>query len=284
VCKKILIKDYILDEDYRVYLADEPAKLSDLKLGDQVKFTIKDSRITIINIAERTKTITGYINSFDFTGQGALEVKLTNNELVTYELNDEVSVTRNGEDVILRDLKVGDKVTVILEYDKVTTVKATSTIKNYEGTIEEIIISRNDPRIKIDIGDEVIECAMDNSIAITINGETADIYDVKLGYSAKIKTDSSTVTDIAITSTPVVDNVNIMGTVLEVHPNYDAITVQINEETVTQVFIKSTATILNGKTGKAMTLNGIKPGSIVTAVVASSGFAAEAISVVVLEQ
>ena len=211
-------------------------------------------------------------------------MKLSNNELITYELNDEVEVTRNGADVILRDLKVGDKVTIVLEYDKVTTVKATSTVKNYEGTIEEIIISRTNPRIKIDIGNEVIECAMDNSIEITINGEKADIYDVKLGYSAKIKTDSTTVTSIAITSTPVIDNVNIMGTVLEVHPNYDAITVQVNEETVTQVFVKRTATIINGKTGKTMSLSAIKPGSIVTAVVTSSGFTAEAISVVVLEQ
>lgn len=277
-------KDYILDEDYRIYLADEPAKLSDLKINDYVKLTVKDSRVTIINIAERTKTITGYINSFNFSGQGSLEVKLSNNEFVTYDLNDEVKVTRNNEDVILRDLKVGDKVTIVLEYDKVTNVKATSTIKNYEGSIEEIIISRTNPRIKIDIGDEVIECAMDNSIEITINGEAADIYDVKLGYSAKIKTDSSTVTNIAITSTPVINNVNIMGTVLEVHPNYDAITVQVDEETVTQVFVKRTATIINGKTGKSMSLSAIKPGSIVTAVVTSSGFAAEAISVVVLEQ
>ena len=139
------------------------------------------------------------------------------------------------------------------------------------------------PKIKINVGSEVIECAMDNSIEITINGEPATIYDMKLGYTAKVQTDSSTVTSVAFTSTPSVDNVNLMGTVLEVNTNYASITLQLNDGTTTQVFVRKSANIINGTTGRSVTLSSIKKGSVITAVVSTSGFTSEAISIVVLE-
>lgn len=277
-------KDYIVSDDVRVYIGDDEAKLSDLKIGDIATLTIRDSRVTIINVAERERTVSGYINAFDYSGLGSIDVKFSDNSIETYKLTDDtVKVYRNKEKATLRDLKVGDKVQIDLEYDKIVAINATSTIKKYDGTIEEIVISKN-PTIKINIGDEVIECAMDNEIEVTINGKEAEVYDMRLGYTAKITTDSSTITSIAITSTPAVDNLNVMGTVLEVNTNYASVTLQVDEDTTTQIFIKKNATILNGTTGKAMTLSAIKEGDILTAVVSTSGFTSEAISIVVLQQ
>ncbi|MBQ2966651.1 MAG: S-layer homology domain-containing protein [Clostridia bacterium] len=289
--QKILVREigddpstlsYILDDDVRIYLDGEEVSMSSLQSGDRIKLTIRDSRVTIINAAARKTTINGYISAFDYEEEGSLSIKLSNNSVVTYPLSeDDVSVTRNGDEVTMRDLKVGDKVTVKMEYDIIYSVDATSVKKSYEGTIEEIIISSTNPRIKIDIGKEEIECAMDNSIAITINGEEATIYDVRLGFPAVVKTDSSTVTEVTITSTPTVESVNVMGTVTEVNTNYSSITLLLNDGSYEKVFVKSGASIINGTTGKKATLSTIKPGDTLTAVVSTTGFTAEAISIVV---
>lgn len=276
--------DYILADDVRVYLGDKKASLSDLKNGDHVKLTIQNSRVTIINAAERQTEVNGYIAGFTYEGQGSMDIKLSDNSVVTYKFtNSQVNVKRNGKEATIRELLIGDKVTATLNYELITAIEASSTTRNYEGTIEEIIISKKNPKIKINVGSEVIECAMDNSIEITINGEPATIYDMKLGYTAKVQTDSSTVTSVAITSTPSVDNVNLMGTVLEVNTNYASITLQLNDGTPTQVFVRKSANIINGTTGRSVTLSSIKKGSVITAVVSTSGFTSEAISIVVLE-
>lgn len=276
------ISNYILADDVRIYLDGEEVSPSALQLGDRIKVTIRDSRVTIINAAARKTTINGYINEFDFEGTGKLSIKLSTNKIVTYPLYEgDVSVTRNGDKVTMRDLKIGDKVTVQLEYDIIHVIDATSVKKTLEGKIEEIIISSVAPKIKINVGKEVIECAMDNEIVITINGEEATIYDVRLGYAATVKTDSSTVMEVAITSTPTVESVNVMGTVTEVNTNYSSITLQLNDGTYEKVFVKSGATILNGESGKKATLASIKPGDTLTAVVSTTGFTAEAISIVV---
>ena len=289
--QKVLIRDinddskvssYILDEDVRVYLDGEEVSASALQSGDRIKLTIRDSRVTIINAAARKTTLNGYISAFDFEGTGKLAVKLSNNKIVEYPLSENaVSVTRNGDEVTMRDLKIGDKVTVQLEYDIIQSIDATSVKKTLEGKIEEIVISSVAPKIKINVGKEVVECAMDNSIAITINGEEATIYDVRLGYAATVKTDSSTVMEVAITSTPTVESVNVMGTVTEVNTNYSSITLQLNDGTYEKVFVKSGASIINGESGKKTTLASIKAGDTLTAVVSTTGFTAEAISIVV---
>ena len=194
---------------------------------------------------------------------------------------DKISVTRNGDDVSVRDLKIGDKVTVKMEYDIIESIDATSVKKTLEGTIQEIVISSTNPMIKIQVGKEILDCAMDNSIAVTINGQEATVYDMRLGYNAVVNTDSSTITSIEITSTPSVETLNVMGTVTEINTNYSSITLQLNDGSYEKIFVKSGATIINGATGKKTTLANIKEGNLLTAVVSSTGFTAEAISIVV---
>ncbi len=291
--QKILVREidgnntlsYILDEDVRVYLDGEDVALSALQSGDRIKLTIRDSRVTIVNAAARNTTLNGYISEFSYEGTGSLSIKLSNNKVVTYPLSEkEVSVTRNGDDVTVRDLKIGDKVTVKMEYDIIEAIDATSVKKTLEGTIEEIVISSTNPRILIKAGNETVECAMDNDIAVTINGEEATVYDMRLGYSAVVHTDSSTVTSVEITSTPTVETLNIAGTVTEINTNYSSITLKLSDGSIDKIFVKSGASIINGTTGKKTTLANIKEDNFLTAVVSSTGFTHEAISIVVFTE
>ena len=122
---------------------------------------------------------------------------------------------------------------------------------------------------------------MDNDIAVTINGEEATVYDMRLGYSAVINTDSSTITSIEITSTPTVETLNVAGTVTEINTNYSSITLKLSDGTIDKIFVKNGASIINGTTGKKTTMANIKVGDFLTAVVSSTGFTHEAISIVV---
>ena len=277
--------DYILAENVKIFLDGKEITISDLKADDLLKLTIDDSRVSRIDIAKRESSVTGYISDFNYEGQGSLEVKLTDNTVAVYKFTtDNVKVTRNNATATLRDLKVGDKVTVSLKYNEVVSVAATSEKKTYKGTIEEILISRTTPKIKIDIGSEVIECAMDDSISITFNGKDATVYDLQLGFTANVKTDSASITQIEITSAPSADSLNVVGTVLEINTNYSSLTLKTGEGKTVQLFVKNKANIINGTTGRTMALSAIKPGDMVTAVVSTTNFSSEAISIVVLEK
>ena len=214
-----------------------------------------------------------------------MQITYSNNTTEEFELSANVNVKRNNIEANVSDLMIGDKATITLLYGKISNVAATSVVKTVEGKIEEIVISAT-PSIKVSTPSAIVDCALDTSnVEIIVNGDTeADVYDLRLGDSAKLTIESSTITKIVIESGAVtVDTVNIVGTVANVDKNYMCITLAMQDGTNQQIFVKKNASIIDGTTQKTRTLDSIKQGDTITAVITSNGFTSEAISIVILE-
>ena len=276
-------KTFTISDDCVVVINGSNSTFASLQKECYVEVTVKNNKATMIVAENKTKTVSGIIKNFVYGDPSKISVTLSNNTVESYEMAKSVTVKRNNAAADASDLMVGDRVTLTLTYNQISSVTAQSSTKTVEGTIEEIVISAN-PTIKINTTSGVLECALNTSgLEVTVNGEPSDVYGLRLGYVATVKMESSTITKIDVNSVATAETLNIVGTVEHVDVNYYFI--QLTDSTTgqsRQVFVKKNATIIDGETQKTKTLSSIKEGSLVTAVVSSNGFTSEAISIVIL--
>ena len=276
------VREFIVADDAVVMINGNVSSVDKLTRDDHIIVTVQDGKATLIEAKNKEEQISGYISEFVYDDPAQMKIRMSNDEIMTYNLASNVTVQRNGEESDVRSLLVGDRVNITLEYGIIKKIDATSTTQTLEGTIEEIVISQN-PSIKIKTDNETIECALLTTLDITINGEECDVYDLKLGYEAIVTMESSTVTKIEVNSTPPVETLNVVGTVQHVDTNYMFISLETTNGTQ-QIFVKQNATIIDGQTQKSRTLDSIQVGSSITAVISSDGFVPEAISIVILTE
>ena len=276
-------KSYPLADDCVVLINGSNSTFNSLQKEAFVKVTVQNNKATMIAAENKTKSVSGIIKSFIYGDPSMIEITLSNNTTESFQLAKNVTVKRNNLLAEASELKVGDRISLTLTYNQISSVSAQSTVKTIEGTIEEIVISAN-PTIKINTTSGVLECALDRSdLEVNVNGEAGDVYDLKLGYLATVRMESSTITKIDVSSVATPDTLNVVGIVNYVDTNYYFI--QLTETTSgqpKQIFVKKNATIIDGETQKTKALANIKEGSLITAVISSNGFTSEAISIVIL--
>ena len=110
------------------------------------------------------------------------------------------------------------------------------------------------------------------------------MYGLKLGYTAKVTMESTTITKIEVSSVATSETVNVVGTVNHVDTNYMFISMTTSDGAEKQVFINKKASVIDSSTLKSRTLESIKIGSTITAVISSDGFTPEAVSIVILSE
>ncbi len=209
---------FTLASGCKIYYNNKTVSFSDLTLGDNVTIYLKNDEIVKIEIAQRTNKVT----SVEFVGieyepELGIITETSSGVQRTYLVADQVTVRKNSKLVELKDLLVGDNLTLTLDNNKVSGVSATSTKKNTSGTIEEIIISTT-PSITVNDGKSSATYALNNATEITVDDEAGDIYDLRLGYAVEITLESDTVT--RITSKVVQTSNTLMGTVDSVNSSY----------------------------------------------------------------
>ena len=276
-------KSFTVADDCVVIINGSNSTFASLQKECYVEVTVENNKAAMIVAENRSKTVSGIIKNFIYGDPSKMEITLSNNTVESYEMAKTVTVRRNNASADATALMVGDKVNLTLTYNQITEVNAQSSTKTVEGTIEEIIISAT-PRIKINTTSGMLECALNTAgLEVNVNDQPSDVYGLRLGYVAKVKMESSTITKIDVNSVATAETLNIVGTVEHVDVNYYFI--QLTDSTTgqsRQVFVKKNATIIDGETQKSKTLSSIKEGALVTAVVSSNGFTSEAISIVIL--
>ncbi len=210
--------EFTLATGCKIYYENKSASFGDLTLGDNVTIYLKNDEICKIEIAQRTNKVT----SVEFVGvvyepELGIITETSSGVKRTYLVADKVTVKKNSRLVELKDLLVGDNLTLTLENNKVSNVTATSTKKSTSGTIEEINISAS-PFITVNNGKTSSTYALNNATEITVDGEVGDIYDLRLGYAVDLTLESDTVTKI--TSKVVQATNTLMGTVDSVNASY----------------------------------------------------------------
>ena len=150
-------------------------------------------------------------------------------------LDEDVSVYKNGDFEDLSVIYRGDSITIIMEYEQVTKVKAVSDTRTYEGAISSVSIA-DVSSLKVKVNNEIKEFDVLPTVKITLGGKEASLYDLRVGDLVKITVESGAV--LSISATTAVMSSNPVTGVIEV-VNASKGFIKVDGETI---FCKDTST------------------------------------------
>ncbi len=172
-------------------------------------------------------------------------------------LSDDVVVYKNDDVQDLSKIYKGDRVDITMEYGEVSKLKAYSNTTTYQGTISEISIS-SESFIKIKSGTDIITLSVSPDVSVKVNGETASLYDLRVGDSIKATAESDNILTIQTTSAS--GTGNPVDGVIEV-VNSSKGFIKVNDETI---FCKDTSTTIVTAAGETKAMKNLAVGQRVS--------------------
>ncbi len=280
------ISTYPIAEQVAVTLEGSTAKLTDLKRLHAVKLQVHGGEVIVIEATESERTIKGTIENITLDSHLVFDIRMTNGSLETYVVADGVNAKRNGSDVNIDEVLVGDKVTITLRYEMVASVVATSSKFITQGTIEEIRIATL-PSIKVRANNAVSEYSLARNCTYTIDGKEGTIYDLRLGASITASVDSETV--ISLTTTAPSTTAATTGTIETINNSYGFFTLAVLGEdgttTSMQVFTKRpNLTVINSVDGSKKEVKDLATGMKVSVTGLTTSGAFEATAIIIMPQ
>jgi len=275
---------YFLSDNVVVSYNEESSSINELKTGDYVKVTVDKGKITVIEAEPKNKTISGTVDNITYDPDVVISVKTANMDVMELAVKAGATITKNSKKTTFSELVIGDTVELTLEYGKIASVKATGISKKTTGEIEEITISKTNSTVKIKNGDDVTAYVLSRDVKITVDGEAATLYDLRLGYTVEIETSSSTITEITVKS--IATPLQITGQITLINTTYDMIRVTYvdynGSAKEATIFVKGNAKILDSNDGKMKTLSQLKVGQNITAAGMENVGVFEATSIMIL--
>ncbi len=276
------VVSYKTADNVAITYSGSEGKLTDLAVGDYVKLTIKNNKITIINAEPAKKTVKGTITAIDLTDGVSMTIKSNDVEEI-YPVATNVKVAKNSDSATMTDIMVGDKATVKLEYNVITSIDATSTTTSDTGIIQSINIAQT-PTISIKIGTKTYEYPVARNAKILLNGEEGTIYDLRINTNATITLESDSI--VKIDTTPIAEDTDVQGQVVGVNVSYNLIQVKYVDavsgtENVEQVFVKTGARIISTNSSTDKKLKDVEVGQTITAMGSRSSGVFEATTVII---
>ncbi len=264
------VSNFKLASNAVIFVNGETAEnLKSVSNGDYVTVQLSGGLVVRFTSQAKEETLTG-LKITNVDGASADGVVLTvadkNGMETDYIVKDDIYVIKNSTPSAMTDLVVGDSVILTLEYGVIKNIKATGVTKTLEGTIEEITISNATSYITISKDGSKTKYIMSRNCDVTLEGEKATVYDLRLGAYVKLKTESDTV--INISSEAVESALQVTGKIKTINVAYNLLVLEIESATGTsekQLFLKDSAKIIDSVTGKTLTIKGLKVGNIITA-------------------
>lgn len=274
---------YKTAEDVVVTDDGKEASLTSLEVGDYVRLTIKNNKITVINAEPATKTVKGTVTAIDLS-DGVVMTVMINDEEQVFRISSTVKVAKNDTSAEMIDILVGDKVSLKLEYGVIKNIDATSTTVKDTGVVQSISTDANGTTIKIKIGTQVYEYPVARNAEIIVNDKSGTVHDLRINANVTITLESDTIVKLITTASD--EEVDIKGEVVSTNESYRLIQVKYIDsltgtEVTEQVFLKSNAKIISTSSNTDKKFKDIQPGMTITAMGSrSSGvFEASAIAI-----
>lgn len=251
-------RTYGCSDTMSVIFDGTPANLSVLKKGYRVYAELSGGKLERLTGETKTVTITG-AQITEITNTPALTITISHADAKydgkTYEIGEDVAITKGGEKADFSSIYTGDKVTLTTEYGVVTRIQASSTKKTVEGTITSISKSMYDrPKMVIRVNGEDQEYEIPDSIKVTVSGQAATIDDLNLGDVVKLTLSSNAITEIVKTASVTTETGPISGMVTSIVTANKFIVI----EYTTSGGVTSSIPVVVRDTTNIMTTKGIK--------------------------
>ena len=287
-------EQYLLSEGTVVYTVNgEPrVSLAAITVTDEVSAKMVSGKIVSIDAKSKEKKIENatfagleYVNEANMLTIGHKDAAYDD---TSWPISDKVTVKRNGKDATLTDLLVGDTIALDFTYGEITKITASSKNSTVKGPLVAIHIEREQPYIEIKLSDDTLRTVyltMDSKILI--DNVESDIYDLLLGYTVTVNTESATASKITVTS--VAKASTLTGTVTLVNTALGFVSVDVRDAATDeiyscQIFVNDKTSIIAGSNGAKTKLSNIAEGDSIVATGAEKLGAFEASTIVIINK
>ncbi len=174
-------KTWTVNKTLPMTLGFEPTTASSLMRNQFAQVTAKDGQVVSIALWSATTTINGTFKGVVFGEQNRVKILANgvNRELV---LGKSVYVMKNGKQILVTELAVGDSVTMTLSYQEVSAIMGTATTaQTIQGEVVSVTISgTTELRVKTSNGVESTYSVTSATPVYKGNGQI-QIYDLRPG-------------------------------------------------------------------------------------------------------
>lgn len=140
-----------------------------------------------------------------------ITIKTSDNKIFELGFMQDAKIIKNGQNVSIENLKIGDIITLNTKQDKILTVDAIGKMSTIEGVVKSIKINEANSVIEIEENDN-------NTNTYYVDNLTTDIYSIKVLDKVKLHLDSLEVYAVNILERKY--NKNFTGEIIEKTDNY----------------------------------------------------------------
>lgn len=279
-------KTYTCDVNVPITYGGSPATIKALQQGDAIILSISDGKVVAITGVEKITEIKGAsVESIDVDGSTTTMTISSADKKYdgkTFEIDDNISITKNGKDADMTSIYVDDKIDLKLKYGKITSIKATASNSTEEGVVTRIVIG-SESEITLNINGKTETYSIPVNCTIEKNGEAADIYALRLNDALKVTIQSGAVVSIKSIASNTSVSGKVSGTVTAVNTSYSFVSVMTDdsaEPVKVNVNAKTKYTVVRGGTNTT-SLKTIEVGDNVECYVTSSNGALVATDIII---
>lgn len=203
-------KKYNVPDNITVKNNNKLIDFKDLVLGDIVKIKFIDGVMVNIDSISRVKTYEGKITDIVYDIPIKLRFLCNDGTEKLFIYKEEPDVSRDEKNTTFDQLRVGDTAYIRTVYDELSLIDAESCKSEVDmvGIVNEIIIgSSNKIRIKDEEGAEKTYKLTKNAEVFVLD-KTSTVYDLRVGYSVKIKFSGDEIKYIEATKTETSQQIN----------------------------------------------------------------------------
>lgn len=235
-------KPYIIANNCVTVLNNQVEPNTDnLASGDKITLTLENSAVTRISAIKGNGSIVNTGNSGTLTG-GEIKAKkfAGNNHIFTVKQNgteenitisNDVSVTRNGRNVELGEVRIGDMITLTRSNNEIKAVNATGAKTTVEGTVKSLhIASTSEVTMTVKNEEVTYTLASDAEIYDNNTNKYISVRDLHLGQELTVVLESQEIVSIDVDKTN--KTYNLMGTITNTGRNYAYIDVLVDYDYV----------------------------------------------------
>lgn len=191
-------KTIYLNDETKIFKNGSKSKLFMLKEEDIARIEVLNNIGNKVYVESVNGTVRGNIVEKSMKDGYTLVLGREDGSTCEYVLDENVKVIRNGVQGDFNSLRRKDIVNIVLDNGIVIDVDGSSVIGGDEGYIKAILISE-EPQITIVKENKEVETYYISKTAVLrINGESADIYKLRLGQYSKVKLESDEIVELNI--------------------------------------------------------------------------------------
>ncbi|MBR4723548.1 MAG: S-layer homology domain-containing protein [Clostridia bacterium] len=254
---------YDLSNSAAVTADGKAINVNNLKSGDYVTLGLSGDTVIEIDAMQQSTKIDAVIEKISSIG-GTVTISSDDAKFdgITLSVSKTAGIYKNGDTVSMAELGRGDKAVITLEYGIITKINATSAKRTITGVLKGYsILDTSTVTISRDGTDYTFD--IPTSVEITLNGEKADLSEIKRGSTVTVTVESEVLKKITATSSASsASDGQVMGTVVEAGSN--TIVVQTDDIAITVVCTNATK-IKSIPSLNDYSFKNIKAGDIVTA-------------------